>query len=248
MGPIALPEKVDGELFCFAVMVPGSEEQSLLVIAFQNNAGIFHCDSNTIYSSQELELAPGVVTHTVASDLHCDSGGEFGTALNLEIFLEVWRQVVTDGDFTRFEWTVKVDPDSVFFPDRLRAAITNHQPAEHELGVYLNNCEFGLHGPIEVFSRHAVKTWWEGSQKCLDHFWKMCAGDCNWGEDLFIDQCLWKVLGAQRDDEVSLLVEDHCSPPEGWRNCEDSWHVAFHPFKTGWEWMECFENARAHQG
>ncbi|CAK0810577.1 unnamed protein product, partial [Prorocentrum cordatum] len=115
-GPIALPEKVDGELFCFAVMVPGSEEQSLLVIAFQNSAGIFNCDMNTIYSSLEFELAPGVVTHKVASDLHCESGGEFNTALNLEIFLEVWRSVVADGDFTRFEWTVKVDPDGRLLP------------------------------------------------------------------------------------------------------------------------------------
>ncbi|CAK0810570.1 unnamed protein product, partial [Prorocentrum cordatum] len=246
-GPIALPEKVDGELFCFAVMVPGSEEQSLLVIAFQNSAGIFNCDMNTIYSSLEFELAPGVVTHKVASDLHCESGGEFNTALNLEIFLEVWRSVVADGDFTRFEWTVKVDPDSVFFPDRLRVAIQKHQPAEYELGIYLNNCDFGLHGPIEVFSRRAVETWWEGSQKCLDHFWEMCSGDCNWGEDIFIDQCLWKVLNATRYDEHALLVEDHCSPPEGWRDCQDSWHIAFHPFKTGWEWMQCFENAKAHQ-
>jgi len=229
-------------------MVPNSEEQSLLVIAFQNGAGIFECDARTIYSSEELEVAPGVVTHTVDSDLRCDTGGEFDTALNLEIFLEVWRKVVADGDFGRYDWTAKVDPDSVFFPGRLRQVLRNHQPPESGEGVYLNNCEFGLHGPIEVFSREAVKTWWDGSKRCLDHFWEMCSGDCNWGEDIFIDQCLWKVLNAKRDDEDALLVEDHCSPPEGWRSCEDSWHVAFHPFKTGFEWMQCFETANAFQG
>lgn len=223
------------------------------MIQFQQQAGIFQCDAETIYSSQVIEIAPDTVTHAVDSDLKCESGGEFNTALNLPIFLAVWEKVVQEGTFGAYAWTTKVDADSVFFPDRLRYALQKYEKEEafqkeDSLGVYLNNCQYGLHGPVEVFSRSAVKTWSEGTTRCLKHFYHLCDGDCNWGEDLFIDQCLWKVLGAKREDDWGLLVEDHCSPPENWENCKGSWHVAYHPFKTGYDWMQCFENALSVEG
>merc|ERR1719367_1951021 len=100
-----------------------------------------------------------------------------------------------------------------------------------------------MHGPLEVFSQTAVTTWFDGIKKCVAHFEKQCGGDCYWGEDLFVDQCLWHVLGAQRENDYRLLVEDHCEPPKDWDNCLDSTRVAFHPFKTEKGYFECFDNA-----
>merc|ERR1712217_933498 len=68
-------------------------------------------------------------------------------------------------------------------------------------------------------------------------------GDCFWGEDLFMDQCLSKVLGVTRENDFRLLVEDHCDAPSGWRSCTDSSKATFHPFKTVWEYQECLVNA-----
>merc|ERR1712113_809525 len=105
-----------------------------------------------------------------------------------------------------------------------------HHP-ESQGGAYLNNCKYGLHGPFEVFSRNAVRAWGAGIDTCKVYFRHKCDGPCKWGEDLFIDQCLSKVLGVRRDNHFGLLVEDHCDPPKGWDSCLDTESVAFHPFK-----------------
>lgn len=228
-------------LFCFALMIPHTYEQELLTLQYTQNISLFQCESYAVYSNASLELSTGLASRPIDSDLQCQKGGEFGTALNLPIFLAVWKKVVADGIYLHHDWSVKVDPDAVFFAPRLRRAVRDH--GETEKGVYLNNCKFGLHGPIEVFSRNAVTTWWEGRARCQDHFWKKCNGDCLWGEDLFIDQCLEKVLGARRNNDYRLLVEDHCDPPKDWDTCEDSLHVSFHPFKNGKDYMECWRAA-----
>merc|ERR1712232_222343 len=97
-------------------------------------------------------------------------------------------------------------------------------------GVYLNNCRVGLHGPLEVMSRAAVHRWVLGTQGCVDHFTRLCSGPCKWGEDMFMDQCLKRVLKVRRDHDWSLLSEDHCYSND-WAACRNG-NVAFHPFKT----------------
>ena len=47
----------------------------------------------------------------------------------------------------------KVDPDAVFFASRLRSVVGKYEEAAK--GVYLNNCKFGLHGPIEAAAARA---------------------------------------------------------------------------------------------
>lgn len=235
-----------GSLFCFSLMLPGSYEQDLLLMQHKEQVSIFACDQYAIYSRERLELAPGVHTITINSDLKCEKGGEFGTALNLDIFIAVWTKVISDGDFLVHDWTVKVDPDAVFFPAMLRQLVKKY--SEHVSsgnGVYLNNCKYGMHGPLEIFSVSAVKAWGMGSTSCVKHFEKLCSGSCYWGEDMFIDQCLWKVLKVKRVNEYTLLTEDHCDPPEGWQDCKNKTQIAFHPFKTLQGYRQCLANARS---
>jgi len=222
-------------------MLPESYEQELIGMQHTKRASIFACTAYTIYSNRIIQIAPGVETHVVNSDLKCSLGGEFHTALNNKIFMAVWAKVFEDADFQHYGWTVKVDPDCVFFPDRLQSLVS--PLVETPNGVYLNNCRYGLHGPIEVFSRNAVKTWSTGSGRCLTHFHKVCSGPCFWGEDMFIDQCLWKVLNVNRVDELTMLVEDHCDPPQGWQNCYDKTRSAYHPFKSVKGYSQCLGNA-----
>jgi len=192
---------------------------------------------------EEIQVAEGVITHRVDSNLKCKMGGEFGTCLNTPVFMKVWDRILEDNRPRLHDWTVKVDPDAVFFPARLRGVLLSHH--ETPQGIYLNNCQFGLHGPLEVFSRNAVSAWSYGRNACVKHFRMVCSGDfsCQWGEDMFIDQCLWKVLKIKRAFESALLVEDHCKPPAGWQDCQDPGKVSFHPFKDRGEYRECMNNA-----
>eukprot|EP00443_Scrippsiella_acuminata_P077319 CAMPEP_0115394408 /NCGR_PEP_ID=MMETSP0271-20121206/12251_1 /TAXON_ID=71861 /ORGANISM="Scrippsiella trochoidea, Strain CCMP3099" /LENGTH=395 /DNA_ID=CAMNT_0002818079 /DNA_START=246 /DNA_END=1434 /DNA_ORIENTATION=- len=226
-------------LFCFVLMQPHGYEPDLMKMHYSKGWSIFQCDEFELVSNQTIKLAPGVVTSSIASDLRCEKGGEFGTALNTPIFHQVWKKIFEDGRYQFNAWTVKVDPDCAFFPDRLRVAVAFHPDTYH--GLYLNNCKFGLHGPLEVFSLQAVRIWSTGYQTCNDHFTKLCSGPCLWGEDMFIDQCLQKVLKVHRANDWNLLSEPHCDSDD-WEQCSNH-KVAFHPFKTKEDFSECMRKA-----
>jgi len=230
-------------LFCFCLILPRGYEPKLLSLQHAWDAGIFGCDDHAIYSNETVKVTSGIQTMVIDSNLSAPRGGEFKTALNLDIFITVWNKVILEGRFMHFEWTVKVDADVVFFPDRLRIALWRHVP-DSDRGVYLNNCKFGLHGPIEVFSHKAVQSWGAGYKRCIKHFTRLCSGDCKWGEDMFIDQCLKRVIKCRRDDEFSLLMEDHCDPPPQWESCNATNITAFHPFKHVLDYRRCLMNAR----
>jgi len=240
---MALPGRdvASTSIFCFALMMPDSYEQDLIQMQYKKWTSIFACDGYAVYSNKVISLADDLETRKVNSSLTCKKGGEFGTALNTDIFFAVWDRVAEDGQYLLHNWTAKVDPDTVFLPWRLRPALRNHTSGSG--GVYLNNCKYGLHGPIEVFSREAVTIWLHGRPKCKSHFKKMCNGSCLWGEDMFIDQCLCAVLGVRRDNDYSLLLEDNCDPSVDWRSCDDPLRISFHAFKTMESWEQCHQNA-----
>eukprot|EP00406_Dinophysis_acuminata_P023855 CAMPEP_0179347952 /NCGR_PEP_ID=MMETSP0797-20121207/73439_1 /TAXON_ID=47934 /ORGANISM="Dinophysis acuminata, Strain DAEP01" /LENGTH=474 /DNA_ID=CAMNT_0021062717 /DNA_START=25 /DNA_END=1449 /DNA_ORIENTATION=+ len=229
-------------LYCFALALPDSYELGLLGMQYERGASLFACDEYAIYSNQKIEVAPGVLTGIVQSDLKCQKGGEFGTALNTDIFMAVWDKVFADTRFQYHDWTVKVDPDAVFFPFRLRDLVVNHK--EYQGGVYLNNCHRGMHGPLEVFSRIAVFVWRERRQECINHFQQECSGPCKWGEDMWLDQCL-QFLKVTRQDDWNLLLEEACDPPPNWSTCQSPNKnlVAFHPYKTVESYAQCMNNA-----
>jgi len=232
-------------LFCFAVMLPWSNEIFLLQWAFSVGANLFGCEHFSIYSSQVIKIAPGVSTVIARNDLRCEKGGEFKTALNTDIFIDIWRKVVDEKTFLSADWTVKVDPDTVFFAPRLRRALAPLQARAkaRDGGVYLNNCKFGMHGPLEVVSRAAVGVWVSGIERCKSFFRVLCSGDCRWGEDMFMDQCFQRQLDIERINNYGLLLEDHCDPPPGWETCRNRSVVAFHPFKEVAAYAACLKAA-----
>jgi hypothetical protein len=233
-----------GSFYCFALMLPGTDEESLLLWQVNEGVSLFACEEAAVYSNVSRELVPGLSTLKVDSNLVCDKGGEFGTALNTEIFFAVWDAVIANGRYKKHDWVVKVDPDSVFFPHRMHDVLDLLiDDGRSEPGVYINNCQYGMHGPLEVLSRAAVDTWDKGRQECVDHFEELCKGPCLWGEDMFLDQCLQKVLNSTRIDDFNQLLEDHCSPPDGWQECTSGSAVAFHPYKNVTAYKKCFHSA-----
>merc|ERR1712032_151474 len=235
-------------LFCWALMLPHTYEQELLGMQHEKGMNIFACDRSKVYSNESVALGHSFKSTAVNVNLTCSFGGEFGTALNTDIFVTVRKKLIDEAEYREYDWTVKTDPDCVFFPQRLQALLVDHP--EEDAGVYLNNCWRGLHGPVEVFSKNSVTAWGAGIAQCQETFDQMCSGPCQWGEDMWIDQCLWKVLHVRRDDVFELLIEDHCDPPDddGWRTCNDASMVAFHPFKQENEYVECYHNSKSVAG
>eukprot|EP00439_Symbiodinium_sp_Y106_P051424 s670_g6.t2 len=67
------------------------------------------------------------------------------TVENTHIFRQTWKKVLDKLTWEQYEWTVKVDLDAVFFPDRLGALLKDAWIRSHAQignGVWLNNCSW----------------------------------------------------------------------------------------------------------
>lgn len=230
-------------LNCFSLMVPHGGEPKLLAWQAQNGVSIFACDATTIYSNQRLQVG-SYWTHIVDSDLKCQYGGDSQSALNAWIFIAVWKAVITDGTYRSYDFTVKSDPDAVFFPDRMKRILAQHPGAS-----YVNNCRYGMHGPIEVLGKSAVARLAQDYQSSQDG---KAPRECvqkqhfgQWGEDMFLDQCLHKIYGLQPPLEPRLMCEDHCDCPSWFWCAHDLPAASFHPFKSVEAYSNCMANALA---
>lgn len=234
-------------MLCIEVLTPYSYELDLVAMQYQTGMSIFECDLFAVYSSLVIDLPGGLTTRKINSSQVAEVAGQWNTALNTDVFMALWRAVLLDGDYLKVSWIIKVDPDTVWFPSRLALLLRNHGYLESEPsdvdGISLLNCDLTfttVHGPLEVFSRSALINFANHSEACFDGMrdW----GDWQWGEDLWIDQCMQKFTKVKRVYEDQLIAEDHCHHWNGWRAC-DSERVAFHPFKDLKEHISCYTSA-----
>lgn len=242
----AKPEKESaGSIFCFSLMQRGSYEEELLRFQYAENASIFVCDAWAVYSNRTIRAGhhgQPFPTTAVGANLSVDMGGAYNTALNSLVFIAVWRKVIEERRHHKHDWLVKVDPDAVFFSDRLREVLVDHK------GVgYVSNCKYGLHGPIEVLSRAAVHTLEKDYERSRHGSRpERCVRGVDitvWGEDYFLDQCLKGVHGVSHSLDDRLMCESHCDCPD-WYWCKHAtkW-VTFHPFKRVDWYRQCMANA-----
>jgi len=227
-------------LFCFSLMLPWGNEVSLIRSQLEKGAGIFKCNKWAVFSNASVELTPGppvaLRAEVIPGSLKCGFGGEYNTALNSEIFFRVWQKVIADGIYLMYDWTAKLDPDAVFLPSRLRQHVSQRNPQD---SIYLNNCDVGIHGPIEVIAHGGMKIFGQGLQRCrdtLEHEWM------TYGEDVWLMKCLQE-LRVNRQDDYMLLREKACRPYEYPIPCT-SGAVSFHPLKSPQEYFGCLEQAR----
>jgi len=226
------------KLFCFAVMQPSGGEKELIVAQLGGGQSIFDCEYQAVYSNGNIELKNN--GHSIRTkdigDMHCEYGGPYHLALNSEIFVRAWKRVFNDAEYLKGDLTVKVDPDAVFFPSRLRKLMIK---ADCDANVYFNNCDQGLHGPIEVVARGGMKTFAKGIADCE----KKLKDEYSWaGEDVFVRHCLG-LLKVNRVDEYQLMSEDHCFHEDPARDGCHSGKASFHPFKTIDGWYKCYDQA-----
>jgi len=175
-------------------------------------------------------------------------GGKWNSALNTVIFIRFWARLMKDPKTWRNDWTVKIDPDAVFFPSRLREMLRHkwwsgiagcEKKGCESKPIFLNNCHRGMHGPIEVISK--------GGLKAYNKSWEKCRKDAKVSkieqEDFYYRKC-WELIGVEKQEAYNLLFEnlyacDERSDTRDGRHPCFSRQVSFHPFKTTKGYEQC---------
>lgn len=229
-------------LFCFALMLPDGSEQDLMTSHAAKRKSIFACEEHVVFSAKEINLGGGIWTQSLpVTNLYVGRGGAWNSYLNTPSFIACWNQIRWSGRYKNFDWLVKVDPDTVFLPERLKTILLapEFREAEIKRGVAIKNCDTGLHGPLEVVSSRAMEVFGKELEQC----------DPKPQEDYFLSSCL-VTLGVEirfREDVLAdhgCLRENHTQKDPDWWRCQ-SRHAAFHPFKTPKELEDCYARAVA---
>jgi len=222
MQPAGAEEpKAGTTLYCWIAFMPDSYEVGLVDMARNNKGSIFGCDAHDTF--------------------HTWQGGSGGwdtgesTLMNTDVFIKVWEQVGERGDYINYDWTVKVDPDCVFSPDRLRGHIDSwNMPPWASVYVKNNGQDPGLGnngflGAIEILSKKAVMIYLDNAQGCLD------AMGTESGEDGFMKAAM-DGLGIGYVLDVDIFFPDN-----GPGACMNEARVAFHPLKDPDDWQHCWD-------
>jgi hypothetical protein len=208
-------------LFGFMVYLPNSTEESLMWLAKKNGVSIFGCDDY-------------MTAHAWQSGAGGWDTGET-TLVNTDVFTVAFETMRQDGRFKKHDWVVKVDPDCVFFADRLRAHLQEMRPPAYTpMYIKNNNMDPGLGnngflGAVEIFSNTAMQTYFANAEGCKRTF------GSNSGEDGFFKGCM-DALGAGFMVDPNVFTPDY-DPAV----CREGGRVAFHPIKKYNEWQCCVD-------
>jgi len=237
--PQAAFETEAPSLFCVSLMLPRTGEETLLKAQLKlGMVGIFGCNEWSIYSNESrlLSIEPPVYSENVMNgSLWCAFGGQWHSALNTPIFLRFWHAVLWDQRAWDHDWILKADPDTVFFPQRLRPLLRKRWWGGVTEGpTYLSNCDLGSHGPLTILNTEALALYKREEKTCASPF-----SDSRQQEDLWFRACL-EHLGVRRVNAYNLLWEKAwaCTEPPSW-GCQSN-QVAFHPYKNAQEWETCY--------
>jgi len=227
-------------LYCISLYMPESYEGPLLKSVLSRGAGIFACDGFDVFANHEDELGAtesGVLVKPLLIPRISVGVSQDGTAGNAELFMAVWDKVIAQGRFRNYDWTIKVDPDAVVLPWRLRDHLASHIGKN----VYVVNCDKYpmspnfpmMYGALEIFSQAAMATYSENSDRCGKELpWHP------WGEDYFMTHCM-DYIGVSRISDFGVLGDNVCLGS----HCGDPAVAAFHPFKTQSTWHRCWNAA-----
>lgn len=209
------------KLYCIAVKSPNARvhEEKLLAAAAAKNIGIFSCNDHSIYEG-------AVAAKT-----------EWKSISNTDIFIGVWNQVIEDGLFWNNDWTIKADPDCVFFGERLQWHFEKMNIGKYD-AVYIKNCDFKFRfqGSLEVFSMKAIEKYKEYRGMCGDKIGH------EGGEDFWMMTCM-DAMGVWAVEDDSILYDKYATGEhlvlDDVSSCHNGWTAAFHPFRSVDAWNDC---------
>jgi len=235
--------------FCYEVVRVDCYEAEMVRIQLERRVSIFECEHYTVFSNGGV-VALGedwnsteIPTPEVSmGDL--SAGATTNSWLNTMIFIKAWEMVQWDGRYKLHEWTIKADPDAVFFPHRLRGRVAQHTPERGEDGerLFYVNCDLwekvAMYGSLEIFSREALDHYYRNSGRCTDELeWQ------DWGEDFFMQRCM-ELLKVDPVPDFGMIGDSRCHPA----SCSDVSKVAFHDFKDVDGWFGCWSESMRSAG
>jgi len=221
------------KLFCFTVLSMSDTYTRLLMAQVENRASLFACDEHmAITAGGKLKLGQSWLTYQINPLV-----GKPALDNIAVMFKHAWDAVIKDSRFRMADWTVKVDPDTVFFPRRLCRHLSDLQlPPENRL--FVTNCGRypgppKMFGGLEVFTRPAVEAYAWGMNKCRREleYTKM-------PEDEFMQQCLY-MLGVSSFFDDQLVGDERCWPT----NCTNITRAAYHAYADVGKYMTCWEES-----
>jgi len=212
-------------------------------------AGIFACNDFMVIAKEEETIGTddcGVERKTVKRDLPDVKKGMYGVDgsmtsswLNVPIFLTCWDAVIESNKVWENDFTVKVDPDTVFFPGRLGYHLKEHK----DKAIYTTDCRYWggdqagkVFGSLEVLSKGAVGAYKNKKQECHDLPWQ------GWGEDYWLQHCLRDVNGLPSVILADWVADITC-PLAGNPDCGDKNFIANHPHKDAGDWWSCWKQS-----
>jgi len=245
LGPRSMGLAIKGSpsLYCWSLFMTTSYEMGIMKTQMAGNKGIFQCDEWGLLSTDKptvLGKTPdGIEAKTMQVEWAKITRSVDGTAGNAKLFINTWNTVIEAGKWNNHAWTVKVDPDAVLLPDRLRIHLAKHVLEN----VYVVNCnKFPsspnfpmMYGSLEIYSWKAIQTYANGMSACMSDMGGMIP---LWGEDYFMTHCL-DHIGVGRIADFASVGDNVCLGA----NCGDGWVAAFHPFKSVDAWEKCWDIA-----
>jgi len=242
LGPRSwgLATKAYPSLYCLSLYMPSRYEGPMLKAHLEANAGIFTCDGYDVFAAENDTLGvtkDGILEQAILIPAISVGVSQDGTAGNAKLFMAVWDKVIAAGRFRNYDFTLKVDPDAVLIPWRMREHLKPHIGEN----AYVVNCnKFPgspnfpmMFGAVEIFTRQAMTAYAYGSWRCGQQLpWNL------WGEDYYMTHCL-DFLGVGRIADFGVLGDNVCTGA----NCKDSYTASFHPFKDAETWFSCWHDA-----
>mmetsp|Transcript_69459 Transcript_69459/g.136337 ORF Transcript_69459/g.136337 Transcript_69459/m.136337 type:complete len:230 (+) Transcript_69459:205-894(+) len=219
---------------------------TLLQSQLKGRAGMFACNDYAVISEKDMVVGEddcGEV-RTWQEDLPAVNKGMYGVNamtsswLNVPVFMICWKRVIDSGKVWEQDFTVKLDPDAVFFPDRLAGFLKEHKGKP----IFTTDCRFWggdqvgkIFGSIEVLSKRAVGAYKGNIEKCKNLGWQ------GWGEDMWLQECM-NAIGIK---PVGLFdeVSDNTCPMGGFGDCAAGTKVVFHPRKDAGQWWDCWKQS-----
>eukprot|EP00419_Tripos_fusus_P085267 CAMPEP_0172865986 /NCGR_PEP_ID=MMETSP1075-20121228/81722_1 /TAXON_ID=2916 /ORGANISM="Ceratium fusus, Strain PA161109" /LENGTH=599 /DNA_ID=CAMNT_0013715093 /DNA_START=75 /DNA_END=1871 /DNA_ORIENTATION=+ len=228
-------------LFCVEVVRTHGYELPMVKAQQRVHASIFSCEEYRVFSDggqeQVIGIGPGgeeirtIVIPPIKKQMGDlkDKGVTTNSWLNTETFLQVWNLLdKRDGRWIHHDWVIKVDPDAVFFPDRLRKKLRGHTSDGSNL--FVMNCDkykpVALYGSLEIFSKKALHNYLHGQWDCRRNLpWK------GWGEDFFMSHCM-QHLNVKPLYDFSLIGDKRCH----YAPCSDTSKIVYHDYKNLNDW------------
>jgi len=240
-----LAVKGSPSLFCWSLFQTTTYEMRIMQNQLEQNAGIFQCDDYALLSTDDetemgvtkdhfkrkiktLKVKKAEITQSVD-----------GTAGNAKLFINCWDVILKDGRWNQHAWIIKVDPDAVIIPYRVR----DHLKQFVMENVYVVNCNAFpsspnfpmMYGSVEIYSFKAIQTYSWKHDMCIADMGSMLP---KWGEDYYMTHCL-DHIGVGRISDFVSVGDNVCSGG----SCADGAFSAFHPYKSVDDWQNCWDYA-----